>query len=103
VGCLEHTVIDDNETTFEQLRARIEKTVQYLTALDPKVLNERIDTPFIMQHKRMGKVEWASGQSYLSQYGIPNFHFRLASAYCLCQAQGAPLAPLDYLNNVFVR
>lgn len=103
MGCLEHTALEDNERTFEQLQARIERTVQYLTAVDPKVLDDRIDTPFIMEHKRMGKVEWSSGQAYLAEYAIPNFHFRLASAYCLCQAQGAPLAPLDYLNDVFVK
>ena len=103
MGCLEHTAVEDNERTFEQLQARIKKTVQYLTGVDPNVLDERIDTPFIMEHKRMGKVEWPSGQAYLSEYAIPNCHFRLASAYCLCQTQGAPLAPLDYLNDVFVK
>lgn len=42
-----------------------------------------------------------TGQRYVSEFAIPNFHFHLSSAYCILRHQGVPLGALDYMKDVF--
>lgn len=49
---------------------------------------------------KMGNFRF-TGQRYVSEYVIPNFHFHLTSAYCIMRTQGVPLGAFDYLKDVF--
>ncbi|KAI0127090.1 hypothetical protein BJ170DRAFT_596649 [Xylariales sp. AK1849] len=76
VGSLPHAAVPDDETTFDQLYRRIESTTTYLNEVEPKVLDDNIDSPILMETK-MGNFQFESGQAYLSEYAIPYFHFHL--------------------------
>jgi uncharacterized protein len=97
-GGLPHQAVEDNESTFEQLYARIERTREYLKTIDSQVIDSKADSPVIMETK-MGNFHFDSAQAYLSEFAIPNFHFHLASAYCILRTQGVPLGALDYLKD----
>lgn len=99
VGGLEHIAVEDDEKTFDQLHERIEKTIAYLNNVDPKAIDDKVDSPILME-TRMGKFEFASGQAYFSEYALANFHFHLASGYCILRTQGVPVGALDYLKDV---
>ncbi|KAK9770475.1 hypothetical protein AB5N19_02203 [Seiridium cardinale] len=100
VAGLEHVTVEDNEETFDQLYQRIEKTIAYLNKVEPKKLDDKVDSPVLMETK-MGAFEFASGQSYFSEYAMANFHFHLTSAYCILRTQGVPVGALDYMKDVF--
>ncbi|KAH6652471.1 hypothetical protein BKA67DRAFT_520733 [Truncatella angustata] len=99
VGGLEHVAVEDNETTFDQLFQRIERTAAHLGKIDAKALDDKVATP-IEIHIRAGDFRFDNAQTYLTEYAIPYFHFHLTSAYCILRSQGVPLGPLDYLTIV---
>ncbi|CAM1505111.1 Fc.00g107480.m01.CDS01 [Cosmosporella sp. VM-42] len=92
-------IFDDNETTFDELESRIQRTIEVLEGVDPSVMNGKENEDIIMETK-MGNFKF-TGQRYISEYIIPNFHFHLTSAYCIMRTQGVPLGAFDYLKDVF--
>jgi hypothetical protein len=99
---LPDVTLDDNESTFAELQARITRTIDILRSLDQSSLdaNKVAQDPVIMETK-MGNFRFESGQTYLSEYAIPNFHFHMTSAYCILRHLGVPLGAFDYLADVF--
>lgn len=57
----------------------------------------------IMEAGRMGSFRFKTGQEYVSNYAIANFHFHLSSAYCILRHKGVSIGALDYMNDVFVK
>lgn len=94
--------LDDTESTFAELQARITRTIDILRSVDQSSLdaNKVAKDPVIMETK-MGNFRFESGQTYLSEYAIPNFHFHMTSAYCILRHLGVPLGAFDYLSDVF--
>ncbi|KAF4989690.1 hypothetical protein FGRMN_8959 [Fusarium graminum] len=99
LGASNIPVFKDDEETFEQLQARIAKTIEVLEGVDPDSINGKENEEILME-TRMGNFRF-TGQRYISEYAIPNFHFHLTSAYCIMRTQGVPLGALDYLKDVF--
>ncbi|CEI38533.1 hypothetical protein FVEN_g4902 [Fusarium venenatum] len=93
------TVFEDNEETFEQLQDRIAKTVEILESVEPDLINGKEDVEILVEAK-MGTFRF-TGERYINEYVIPNFHFHLTSAYCIMRTQGVPLGAFDYLKDVF--
>lgn len=92
-------VFEDNEKTFDELTTRIENTIEMLKKVDPKGFEGKEDAEIIMESK-MGNFKF-TGQRYVSEFAIPNFHFHLSTAYCILRHQGVPLGALDYMKDVF--
>jgi hypothetical protein len=92
-------VVEDNETTFDQLQDRISETIKALDAVDPKSFEGKEGAEIVME-TGMGKFRF-TGQRYVSEFAIPNFHFHLTSAYCILRHLGVPIGALDYLKDVF--
>ncbi|KAK8100660.1 uncharacterized protein PG998_007940 [Apiospora kogelbergensis] len=90
----EHVAIADDETTIAQLKARIDRTVEYAKSVDETELN---NGPIMM----LDRFYFPSAQTYLSEFAIPNFHFHLSTGYCILRTQGVPLGAMDYMANVF--
>ena len=63
-------------------------------------MNKVTKEPVIMETK-MGNFRFESGQTYLSEYAIPNFHFHLTTAYCILRHLGVPIGAFDYLGDIF--
>jgi hypothetical protein len=100
VGGIEDVYLEDNEKTFDELRARIKRSINILNTVDAEAVNKKQDEPIIMK-TGMGNFKFASGQTYVSEYAIPNFHFHLTSAYCILRHQGVKIGAFDYLKDVF--
>ncbi|KFY44493.1 hypothetical protein V494_01450 [Pseudogymnoascus sp. VKM F-4513 (FW-928)] len=99
---MENIVLEDDETTFPELQARIAKTIEILKSVDPAKIDAKkaVEEPIIMETK-IGNFRFESGQAYLSEFVIPNFHFHLSTAYCILRNFGVPIGAMDYLNGVF--
>lgn len=98
VSGTESVFFEDNEKTFDELQERIAKTVQLLQKVDAKSFDGKEDKEVIMETK-MGNFRF-TGQRYVSEYALPNFHFHLTTAYCILRHLGVPLGALDYLKDV---
>src|SRR4029079_17070370 len=67
---------EDNETTIDQLKARIAKTGAYLKTLDPKQIDASADREitFPLGPTNKGRMK---GDDYLNHFVLPNFYFHL--------------------------
>ncbi|MCK0207500.1 DUF1993 domain-containing protein [Starkeya koreensis] len=86
----------DTETTFEELHARIAKTLDYLASVDPAGF-EGAQTREIVQKSRRGERHFV-GTSYLLTFALPNFFFHVTTAYDILRHKGVPVGKADYLG-----
>lgn len=83
----------DDETTFEQLHERIDKTIAYLVSVDAAQLESG--------QGREVKLSWGptfTGESYLLTFALPNFYFHIVTAYDILRHHGVQIGKLDYLG-----
>jgi uncharacterized protein len=96
VGKVEPVAMEDHETTFAELQARIAKTIEFLETVDPKSMDGMEDGEVIMKWR--GGERKFSGREYVFKYAIPNFYFHLCMAYAILRKEGVPVGKLDYLG-----
>ena len=91
---------EDNETTMDQLIARVDKTVTYLNSVDAKLF-EGADTRTITlvtpQQTLGGSM---SGLNFLRYRAVPNFYFHVSTAYALLRHNGVEIGKSDYLGRI---
>ncbi|KAK9367890.1 hypothetical protein V1509DRAFT_624676 [Lipomyces kononenkoae] len=93
----EPVVMEDNETTIEALQARIAKTIELLMAADANKFAGKEEAQVTF---RTGPREHLmTGQSYITNFALPNFFFHLNTAYAILRSKGVPIGKLDYLTN----
>jgi len=98
LGGIENVVLEDSEETFDQLQARIKRTVGILESVDPNSMNGK-ETSEVIVDTKVGKFRVATAQAYVSEYAIPNFHFHLSTVYCIVRHLGVPINLMDYLGK----
>jgi hypothetical protein len=97
-----NTFFDDKETTIPELQTRIRQTIEILQSVDQTKFDaEKVVKDVVIMETAMGNFKFESGQTYLTEYAIPNFHFHLTTAYCILRHLGVPLGAFDYLGGVF--
>lgn len=87
----------DTETTYEELQARITKTVDYLQSVDRALIDGQEERPVAM--KARGNELQFTAQRYLLQFALPNFFFHVTTAYDVLRHSGVPIGKLDYLGR----
>ena len=88
---------DDTEQTFEQLQARIARTLGVIAALDPASFTGS-EAMEIVLRPGTPKERTITGQSYLFNYGLPQFFFHIATAYALLRHNGVEVGKKDYMG-----
>jgi uncharacterized protein len=88
---------EDNETTIDQLKARLAKTVAYLKTLDGKKIDAAVDREitFPVGGGRNGQMK---GGDYLTHFVLPNFYFHLTAAYAILRHCGVEIGKRDFLG-----
>jgi uncharacterized protein len=86
---------EDNETTIDEVRARIRKTVAYVESVGP--------AQYAGAASRKIKLSWAPGKviggdDYLLQVAIPNIYFHIAMAYAILRHNGVEIGKMDFLG-----
>jgi hypothetical protein len=95
VGGAEAVPMEDNETTFEELYERINKTLAILKAADSHILDKKEEAEVIMK-TRTGENKF-TGQSYILTFALPNFYFHVTTAYGILRSKGVPVGKKDFL------
>jgi len=89
---------EDNETTIDQLKARLAKTVAYLKTLDTKAIDASAErTITIPLGSQKGQM---AGADYLNHFVMPNFYFHLTAAYACVRACGVDVGKRDFLGTI---
>jgi uncharacterized protein len=86
----------DEEKSFEDLQARIARTIDFLTSID-KQLFEGAETRAISLKAGGRDVNFDGGAAFLETWAKPNFYFHLTSAYAILRHAGVELGKRDYL------
>ena len=87
----------DDETTIEQLKARIAKTIAFLDSLTPAQI-DGTEGKDITLKMRAGDIT-LSGQRYLIGSVIPNLTFHCATAYNILRHNGVEVGKRDFLGS----
>ena len=88
---------EDTETTFEELVARVNKTIAFLETFEASDIDGREDK--VVSFK-LGPTEVTfNGLDYLTKFLLPNFYFHLSMVYAILRHNGVELGKRDYLGN----
>lgn len=99
VAGLEPPRIEDKETTLDELRARIRRTLDLLASVDAKAVDAGAERELVFPAGG-GRRAKMVGAAYIAHYGAPNFYFHLVTAYDILRYAGAPIGKLDYLGAI---
>ncbi|MBV8308407.1 MAG: DUF1993 domain-containing protein [Gammaproteobacteria bacterium] len=88
---------EDNETTIEQLRARLARTVDFLKSVPASAL-EGSDERDVKVPLGERTIEFR-GLDYLQRWAIPNVFFHVVTAYDILRHNGVDLGKRDFLNG----
>jgi hypothetical protein len=87
----------DEEKTFDELQARLAKTIDYLKGLDEKMF-DGADTREVTL-KVGGKDVAMSGQKYFTSAFLPNFFFHMTTTYNILRGIGVEIGKGDFLGR----
>lgn len=94
---LEAPTIEDDETNFPQLIARLEKTTAYLETLTPRQIDGSEDKSITLP---VGKDTMTfEGLPFLLYFILPNVYFHVTTAYDILRHCGVDLGKGDYLGK----
>ncbi|MGZ8270247.1 MAG: DUF1993 domain-containing protein [Methylophilus sp.] len=93
---LEVPKYEDNESTFDELQARITKTIQFLESIDA-ALFEGSESKEVTLTIRNIDIHF-TGQDYLLKWVMPNVYFHVTTAYNILRHNGVALGKSDYLG-----
>ncbi len=94
---VEMPAYEDNERTFAELQARIDKTLAFIGTLDAAAFagseqREIVLRPGTPKERRI------DGQAYLLHYGLPQFFFHATTTYALLRHNGVEVGKKDYMG-----
>ena len=93
---LENPSLADTETTFAELHARIDKTVELINGVTPEQMNGREDADVEIRF-RTGPRQFKA-HDYLIGFALPNFYFHVTTAYDILRHNGLPLGKQLYMG-----
>jgi uncharacterized protein len=89
---------EDDETTIDALKARIEKTRAFIASVPREKFegaeSRRVEVPTRAQTYAF------DGRTFLLQWAMPNFYFHVMTTYNLLRHNGVEIGKRDYLGQV---
>ena len=96
ISGVEAPKFEDNEATFADLKARIQKTLDWLATVPAASLDGTEDKSITFPVGR-DKTRTMTGEAYLKHWMLPNFFFHVTMAYAILRHNGVDLGKSDYL------
>jgi hypothetical protein len=88
---------EDNETTLDELRERISKTLAYLETVGPKDIDGSEERDIVIPRGNREPRRF-KGEYYLKHFVLPNFFFHATTLYALLRHNGVELGKADFLQ-----
>ena len=86
---------EDNETTLEQIYARIDKAIAYVKGFKAAQIDGS-EQRAIQLKMRSGEMNF-TGQEYLFGFVIPNLYFHCTTTYVILREAGVDLGKTDFI------
>ncbi|KSF79422.1 DUF1993 family protein [Pseudomonas paraeruginosa] len=87
----------DTETTFDELQARIARTVEFLEGIREEQLDGAEERNVTL--KVRGQEISFNGRDYLFGFALANFFFHVTTAYAILRHNGVELGKMDFLGG----
>ena len=87
---------EDNEKTLPELKARVQKTIDFLKTFKAEQIDGTEDKELIV--KVAGNDTKFAGMQFLLGRSLPNFYFHVATAYNILRHNGVEVGKRDYLG-----
>ena len=87
----------DTEASFDELQARIAKTLDYIKSFKPEQIDGSDDKDIVL--KIGGKDYPFKGTDYLLHFALPNFFFHLTTAYAILRHNGVEVGKRDFIGG----
>jgi hypothetical protein len=87
---------EDDETTFAQLYARIDRAVELVQGIAADKIDGS-EARVITLQMRAGELQF-QGQSYLLDFVIPNLFFHSTTTYAILREAGVPIGKMDFMG-----
>jgi hypothetical protein len=92
---------EDNETSLEQLKDRIGRTLAFVKELDAKAIDASAEREITFPlGPSKGQMK---GADYLNHFVLPNFYFHCAAAYAVARNFGADIGKRDFLGAIPIK
>ena len=79
----------DEEQTFAELQARIQKTIDFLNTIKPEQINGKEELK--ITYTQRGRENNFIGLPYLLKYTLPNIYFHITTAYAILRHNGVEI------------
>jgi hypothetical protein len=89
---------EDNETTFDELRGRLRKTLDYLATVPASAIDGSDDKAIVVPMRNRDPLQF-TGEVFLRHWALPNFFFHVTTAYALLRHAGVALGKGDFLGS----
>ena len=88
---------DDTEETIADLKARLAKTIDFVSSIKPAQIDGSEEKDI---HLKLGprEVDW-KGMQYLLGFALPNFYFHVVTAYDILRHNGVEIGKRDFIGT----
>ena len=88
---------EDNEVTFAELQARIEKTTSFLKSIPEASINGSEQKQIKLQAGQR-ELEFI-GENFLRNWALPNVYFHITTTYNILRHNGVAVGKMDFLGG----
>jgi uncharacterized protein len=87
---------EDNETTIDELKARIARTLAFVNSVAAAKFSGSEDRDIVLQVR--GSERRLKGLNYLRDYALPNMYFHVTTTYAILRHNGVELGKPDFIG-----
>lgn len=89
---------EDNEASFADCKARIDKTLAYVATFEPGQIDGSAGKDIV--RTIAGAPMTFKGGIYLAHFAMPNFYFHVAAAYNILRHCGVEIGKRDFIGSL---
>ncbi|MEL1265771.1 DUF1993 domain-containing protein [Pseudoxanthomonas putridarboris] len=95
---VESPKFDDDETSFAELYARLDRVIDYLGRFDEAAFAGSETRAITLPTRSRGELKF-DGRGYLLGFATPNLYFHVSTAYAILRHSGVPVGKRDFLGD----
>jgi hypothetical protein len=88
---------EDTEKTFDELKSRIQKTLDFIATVKPAQIDGSEERDIVL--KLQGREVTFKGLQYLLGFAWPNFYFHAVTAYDILRHNGVEIGKRDFIGT----